>query len=114
MFFSPKCPHCVKFKPTFNEFQRLYQAEVNVGSVNCLKNKELCVLYGVKSYPTLQYFSAEDSKVYTFSDSRKMDLLEKFALQEGYKKANWKLIPVSDNKIPAMDNVIAEKLGHLE
>ena len=35
-----------------------------------------------------------------------MKLVEKFALQDGYKKANWKYVPVEDD--------IVKRLGLLE
>ena len=98
IFYSPKCPHCVKFKPTWNEFHNMHKDEVNVGSVDC-KNGEgrpLCSLYDVNSYPSLKYISLSDdgtSKVYTYSDTRNQVMLEKFALQDGYTQANWKEIP---------------------
>ena len=85
LFFSPNCPHCVHFKPTWNEFHNLHKSEINVGSVDC-KNagRPLCTLYGIRSYPTINYFpvdGAELSTFYTFNGhDRLLSTLEEFSL----------------------------------
>ena len=56
----------------------------------------MCDLYDIRSYPTLKYFPVDQEntgKVYTFTETRKIEILEKFALEGGWRKATWKDIP---------------------
>ena len=75
----------------------MFKEQINVGAIDCKnEGKELCSLYDIHQYPSLKYISLEEDhsgKVYTFSDTRNMQMLEKFSLLDGYKQANWKEIP---------------------
>ncbi|CAM9355093.1 unnamed protein product [Ectocarpus sp. 12 AP-2014] len=52
--YSPGCPHCVRFAPTWERVgTALRDTPVHVGAVNCLKHRELCSSLHVPSYPTL-------------------------------------------------------------
>ncbi|CAM9576869.1 unnamed protein product [Scytosiphon promiscuus] len=53
-FYSPMCPHCVRFKPTWEKVgTALRDSNVRVGAVNCVKHRELCKSIPVLNYPTL-------------------------------------------------------------
>ena len=96
MYYSPKCGHCKRFMPHWVEFHDKHKDEINVGRVDCIdKNgKPLCNKYDVQAFPTLKYFPNDNSKkVYLFSDSRNLEMAEKFALEDGYLKANYMNIP---------------------
>ena len=85
LFFSPTCGHCKKFRPIYDEFFYLHKGEINIGSIDCKDEKSgpLCLLYEVRSYPSLKVIAKDESghtKVYTFSESKKLKALEKFAL----------------------------------
>jgi protein disulfide-isomerase len=84
-FFSPTCPHCIAFKPTWqtlyefyytskpittksdkdedslNSFTRWY--DFKFAKVDCLAYKDTCVKYDVGNYPSIIHFN--DGKVIT-------------------------------------------------
>ena len=43
-FYSPQCPHCIEFNPTWDEYHVKHKDEVNVARVNCmnLDGNNLC------------------------------------------------------------------------
>ena len=100
LFYSPKCPHCKKFKPTWTDFHFYHQDEVNVGSIDCLANKKLCHdLYGVEAFPTLRYFPVEETEgqkvsyLFPQGEGRDFDVLEIFSIDGEYEEQEWSLLP---------------------
>ena len=59
-FYAPWCGHCKKLAPTWEEYSTA-QDLVNIGSVDCTTEKEICAKYEVKGYPTLLFFPADPS-----------------------------------------------------
>lgn len=61
MFYAPWCGHCNKMKDSFDGLAEDYKYNFTmiVGKVDCTvnHNRDLCAMYGVKSFPTLKYFS---------------------------------------------------------
>ena len=112
LFFSPRCSHCIHFKPMFKEFHTMYHKELNMGSVDCTdsKSRSLCKLFKVGAYPTLLYYTNDQlegpAKVYKFAETRSIDTLEKFAIKGGFKDSNWLLVPEDQDakdKAPLID-----------
>ena len=96
-FFAPWCGHCQRLAPTWSEFNRLHQDEINVGIVDCTSEhgKELCSKVEVRGYPTLLYFPGkkdlapgEKAQAYKMSGPRNMEGLEAFSLGGGWKNAS--------------------------
>ncbi|KAF9563365.1 protein disulfide isomerase [Agrocybe pediades] len=78
--FSPWCPHCKHFKPTWEQLVAEAKTEiptVNMGTVDCTVYGDLCDKNQIKGYPTLLMF--EDGKIVDqFKGSRELDSLKEF------------------------------------
>ena len=82
------------FKPTWQEFQELHKAEINIGSVDCQspEGRAICGLFFISGYPSIKYLPVPGpetdfyTNVYSFSGYRQIEGLEKFALEGGYKE----------------------------
>jgi len=59
IFYTPGCPHCVRFKPVFREMQGslLEKAGVVIGEVDFSQSTGLWRLLKVNAYPTLLLFA---------------------------------------------------------
>lgn len=87
LFYADWCPHCVKFKPTWDKMASKISSEntktksgkmVKMVKVNADENKALCNKYGVDGYPTIKIISMNGSKkaIDDYSGARTMDGLE--------------------------------------
>ena len=99
LLYSPKCPHCMKFKPTWSDFHFYHQDEINIGSIDCSANKQLCQLFDLDVFPTLRYFPIEETEgqkvsyLYPKNEKREFDNLEIFSLEGEYEYHEWSLLP---------------------
>ena len=55
-FYAPWCHHCQALAPNWHQMSRELQGQLNVGEVNCDKEKRLCNDAGVRGYPTIHFF----------------------------------------------------------
>lgn len=55
-FYAPWCGHCQAMAPTWAEMAQKLKDKLNVGEVNCEKERRLCKDVGVKGYPTIHFF----------------------------------------------------------
>lgn len=56
-FYAPWCGYCQKLAPTYRKLAKsLTNYAVNVVSVNCDDNRQLCAKYQIEGYPTLMVF----------------------------------------------------------
>ncbi|KAJ1557612.1 Thioredoxin domain-containing protein 5, partial [Cladochytrium tenue] len=55
MFHSPRCPHCVRFAPTWEALAARVAGRYNVAKVDCLAEPGLCTRYDIAEYPTIKY-----------------------------------------------------------
>ena len=79
-FYAPWCGHCKKLAPTWEEYSTS-QDLVNVGSVDCTVEKDICGKYGVKGYPTLLLFPVEgegETKYFKYQGARNIDGFNSF------------------------------------
>ena len=60
MFFAPWCGHCKRLEPVFDQVDEQFGHDVVVAKVDCTEDstREICIGEGVRSYPTLKYYSA--------------------------------------------------------
>lgn len=58
LFYSPRCPHCISFKPVYNKIsnEEIYEGHIEFMKVNCDLLYETCSKEGVISYPTIKLF----------------------------------------------------------
>jgi thiol-disulfide isomerase/thioredoxin len=55
VFYAPWCSHCVNAVPEVKlAAELLAEDDIEVGTVNCDREKQLCVSHGVKAYPQLK------------------------------------------------------------
>ena len=96
-FYAPWCGHCQRLAPTWSEFNRMHQDDINVGLVDCTteEGQPLCSRMEVRGYPTILFFpgkgdvaEGERPQAYKFQGPRNLESLEDFALKGGWKLAN--------------------------
>ena len=61
-YYAPWCGHCQALAPIWDEFNDLYQDQVNVARVDCTSQLglPLCQEMEVRGYPTLVYYAGLD------------------------------------------------------
>ncbi|EMD42549.1 thioredoxin, putative [Entamoeba histolytica KU27] len=79
-FFSPYCPHCVRFSPIYSEFAVKMQNEENliVAELNCVDFRDLCGFYKIRGYPTVNFYHNGEF-VERFGQQRTVDNLVEFS-----------------------------------
>jgi thiol-disulfide isomerase/thioredoxin len=75
-FYSPKCPHCVRVAPLWEELAKEARDFV-VAEVDCTANREACKRFNVQGVPSLQL--VKQGKVYLYKGAREMANFLKFA-----------------------------------
>ena len=55
-FYAPWCHHCQAMAPNWQGMSRQMKEQLNVGEVNCDKEKRLCKDVKVRGYPTILFF----------------------------------------------------------
>jgi thioredoxin-like negative regulator of GroEL len=50
LFYAPWCGHCKRVKPTWSE---LSHATIKVAEVDCQDNRDICMQFEIKGYPTM-------------------------------------------------------------
>ena len=92
-FYAPWCGHCQRMAPTWSEFAKLHEDDLNVAKVDCTSDggKPLCSAMEVRGYPTLLFFpgkndipAGEKAKAIKYSGGRVMEEFEKFAFAGGW------------------------------
>jgi thiol-disulfide isomerase/thioredoxin len=53
-FYSPMCGACKAFAPTYEKLGKLLQGKVNVGALDCTRDKQMTDKYGIKGFPTIK------------------------------------------------------------
>ncbi|KAI6009718.1 thioredoxin-like protein [Pisolithus marmoratus] len=83
-YFSPYCPHCRHFAPTWTEvadhFEKQADPGVHLAQVNCALNGDLCSEKGVTGYPQLNLYR-NGELVDTFTKNRAFDLLVDYLVE---------------------------------
>lgn len=63
-FYSPYCPHCKHFAPTWEKFynqdHKAYGSSkhIHIHQVNCVSNGDLCSKEGIQFFPTIRFYAA--------------------------------------------------------
>ena len=61
MFYSPTCPHCTRFAPTWTEVAAaMAGTAIRVAAVSCLAEPTVCQQEHINNYPTLVAFGLQD------------------------------------------------------
>lgn len=64
-FYAPWCPHCQSLAPTWRQMSKEMQNILNVGEVDCDKEKRLCSDAHVSAFPTMYFFRGGERVEYT-------------------------------------------------
>ena len=112
-FYAPWCGHCQRLAPTWAEFGKLHEGDLNVAKVDCTTDggKPLCSAMEVRGYPSLLFFpgkndipEGEKAKAIKYTGGRVIEEFEKFAFAGGWKSVG------EDNFIPFNTDAV-EKWG---
>ena len=63
-FYAPWCPHCQALAPTWEQVAKHFKGKLNIGEVNCDKEKAMCKEFGAVAYPTLLFTQGGESVEY--------------------------------------------------
>ena len=77
-FHPPRCGHCVRLAPTWDELAGELTGKVNVAKLDATANRDVAKRFGVSGYPTLLFFS--QGKYYRYKGKRDLEALSEFAL----------------------------------
>ena len=56
-FYNPRCPHCKKFSPTWDQLADDFSRDpINFGKLDCIKYKPVCDRFNIWGVPTLLMF----------------------------------------------------------
>lgn len=63
-FYSPYCPHCLEFAPTWHETWKKFHKEgeklnISFVQVNCVKDGDLCSDEGIIAYPAIRLYGPQ-------------------------------------------------------
>ena len=79
-FYAPWCQHCKRLKPTMERLAKELEGFVKVGAVNCEKEKQLCGVEGVSSFPVLKL--KKGSVTTSYDGERSLGSLKAWALEQ--------------------------------
>ncbi|OAA61437.1 Thioredoxin-like fold protein [Cordyceps fumosorosea ARSEF 2679] len=63
-FYAPWCSHCQALKPTWEQLAKSMRGKLNIGEVNCDKEKRLCKDVHAKAFPTILFFKGGERVEY--------------------------------------------------
>ncbi|OAA81480.1 Thioredoxin-like fold protein [Akanthomyces lecanii RCEF 1005] len=63
-FYAPWCSHCQALKPTWEQLAKSMRGKLNIGEVDCVKEKRLCKDVHVKGFPTILFFKGGERVEY--------------------------------------------------
>lgn len=63
-FYAPWCSHCQAMAPTWQQLAKTMAGKLNIGEVNCDKEKRLCKEAGATAFPTIVFFKGAERAEY--------------------------------------------------
>lgn len=63
-FYAPWCSHCQALKPTWDQLAKSMRGKLNIGEVNCDREKHLCKDVQATAYPTIHFFKGGERVEY--------------------------------------------------
>ena len=77
------CGPCQQFAPVFEDIGLSLRDDVKAGKVNCDRFQQLCRQLGIRSYPTVRYYSGSS---YTELKNRDFDYIVDFVEQRLFEE----------------------------
>jgi len=77
MYYTDSCPHCVKAKPEWNQFQEQYHGKVVNGKkvlitkIDCQEQPEVAEREQISGFPTFKF--SFNGKTFDYNDERVLD-----------------------------------------
>eukprot|EP00922_Rhytidocystis_sp_ex-Travisia-forbesii_P018965 GHVS01028164.1.p1 GENE.GHVS01028164.1~~GHVS01028164.1.p1 ORF type:complete len:243 (+),score=28.64 GHVS01028164.1:67-795(+) len=105
LFLSPKCVHCHRVMPAWEELGKAMKGQMNIGKLDVSSNPETAGRFGIRGIPVLALF--RHGKMYKFpaNSERSLENLSNFA-EGGYDRVTGETVP----KIQSMSEVAKEFL----
>jgi hypothetical protein len=116
-FSSPKCPHCVKLYPVWNELAEQMKSDpessVLIGIVDISQNPKLVNRFQIKSMPTLYFFANGGMYEYEPHRSRSVQEFVLFATGD-YQRGDKKQVPSTPKGILKMIETLRRTLHEMD
>lgn len=83
-FYAPWCGHCKKLAPEYERLGASFKKakSILIGKVDCDEHKSVCNKYGVKGYPTIQWFPKGSLEPKKYEGARSAEALAEFVNSE--------------------------------
>ncbi|CAI2383689.1 unnamed protein product [Moneuplotes crassus] len=84
-FFNPRCPHCRKFAPIWEDASdNLDQEGLNFGELDCSRYKPVCDRFNIWGVPTVMVF--KDNYMVEYEGPNSFDGLSEYILNREYEQ----------------------------
>lgn len=139
-FYSPMCPHCIRFAPHYIEFARHFSKltqrggnhtnatiealttgnhytgmEVEFHAVSCYEHRKLCSQQKIRSYPSLKLFKkgSSDGKPFRYTELHPMTLVKIFGVSvvDDYWEDEEKELVKEEEKAVASSKLLSSNLA---
>lgn len=83
-FFAPWCGHCKRLAQTYVEAADLLQekgSSARLAEVDCTIHKEVCSKYGVRGYPTVNFFGKHNAEPIKFAGQRTKEAIVDWVIE---------------------------------
>ncbi|RKZ27974.1 thiol reductase thioredoxin [bacterium] len=79
-FWAPDCAPCLMIEPVLTSVGSKYEGSVKIVSVNVQKSRDLALRFGVRSIPTLLFFSGDRVVAQAIGNVGEKEILSKLSL----------------------------------
>ena len=77
LYYSPTCPHCIRFKPTMLELAKRLKGSLAIGTVNCNDavhgNSLLSDFFNISKLPTMKFYNSVNGEYIDYTGGRTIE-----------------------------------------
>ena len=77
LYYSPTCPHCIRFKPTLIELAKRLNGALSIGTIDCTDtingNNLLADFYNISGFPMLKFYNHVTGEYIDYTGGRNVN-----------------------------------------